>query len=71
MTTLVHVTDVGEEVYPVLIQSPEMLGHDMMMRDELMAMLPAGTQLQEGHYEITDDDEAKWLGFELPEGLLG
>jgi len=70
MTTLVHVTDVREEFYPVVIQTPEMLGDGQMSRDELEAMLPEGTQLQEGHYEIIDDTIAKWIGFELPEGLL-
>jgi hypothetical protein len=69
MTSLVYVTDVTEEVYPVTIQDDDIQGQGMMTRDELEAMLPKDAQLQEGHYDISGD-VAKWLGFELPEGLL-
>jgi hypothetical protein len=69
MTMLVHVTDVTEEVYPTITQTPEVMAEGQMTRDELEAMLPKDAQLQEGHYDISGD-VAKWLGFELPEGLL-
>lgn len=67
MVIVAHVFDIVEEEYPVIMQNP--YGHSTITRDDLMAKLPKDAQLQEGHYDITGD-EAKWLGFDLPEGYL-
>ena len=66
MTTFVHVISLTATLYPVLTQSEDILGDGEMTRDELEAMLPEGERLSEGHYEISDDGVARWVGFDLP-----